>query len=124
MKAKKAVFFGLLALAVVPCCAQPYFSCGAGHQESSLGHLAHLGGFAKGIGRGALAGAAPAAEKVQPIVDRFVVTGLTYVEIEAGVSAICKRPENSLISVPDESFLNSARQIAADQAQHPVEPNK
>jgi len=51
MKAKRTVFFGLLrlALAVVPCCARPYFSCSAWHQESSLGHLAYLGGFAKGL---------------------------------------------------------------------------
>jgi hypothetical protein len=140
MQAKKILFLGL-ALAAVPCLAKD-LTC---HEWNTFEKVGEKGTaselhFLKGFREGMLMGAAGVAVELEngttvstehavyDVIVRFSAP-VSYGDLAKGVSAICERPENTLIRVSDavpafimqvkgkpqidiDAFLTSARASA------------
>jgi len=116
MQTKKTLILGLLALATVPCLAKD-LTC---HEWNGFAEAGKTGewvkayflmGFQEGVVQGAVGVAVKLENRIttsdktdaaaDTVNDFFQPAGVSNGDLMKGVSAICSRPENSLIPASD-----------------------
>jgi len=105
MKAKETLLCSLLALAALPCSAindKDVRTCRAWNKMNDDIQLGYATGFSDGITVGVMAATAAvhSVASFRRITDAYVGP-VSVGEVRAGITEICKRPENSLIAISD-----------------------
>ena len=116
MQAKKTLVLGLLALAAVPLSAEDRGNCRDWNTMSDARQIGFIQGFINGLAVGAFDAAnlqglrdglpfptstLASTDATAKDVETSYVGPSTFGEMQEGITAICKRPENSSIGISD-----------------------